>query len=124
MSLEMKVKNRKEYRRLKIKRRIRKKISGASLRPRMSVFRSNKQIYVQLIDDLSGNTLAAASSREEEIASQKVNKIEQAALVGKLIASKAKEAGIEEVVFDRNGYLYHGRVKSLADAAREGGLKL
>lgn len=124
MSLEMKVKNRKEYRRLKIKRRIRKKISGASSRPRMSVFRSNKQIYVQLIDDLSGNTLTAASSREEEIASQKVNKIEQAALVGKLIASKAKEAGIEEVVFDRNGYLYHGRVKSLADAAREGGLKL
>lgn len=124
MSLEMKVKNRKEYRRLKIKRRIRKKISGVSSRPRMSVFRSNKQIYVQLIDDLSGNTLTAASSREEEIASQKVNKIEQAALVGKLIASKAKEAGIEEVVFDRNGYLYHGRVKSLADAAREGGLKL
>lgn len=124
MSLEMKVKNRKEYRRLKIKRRIRKKISGASSRPRMSVFRSNKQIYVQLIDDLSGNTLAAASSREEEIASQKVSKIEQAALVGKLIANKAKEAGIEEVVFDRNGYLYHGRVKSLADAAREGGLKL
>lgn len=120
----MKVKNRKEYRRLKIKRRIRKKISGASSRPRMSVFRSNKQIYVQLIDDLSGNTLAAASSREEEIASQKVNKIEQAALVGKLIANKAKEAGIEEVVFDRNGYLYHGRVKSLADAARKGGLKL
>lgn len=124
MSLEMKVKNRKEYRRLKIKRRIRKKISGASSRPRMSVFRSNKQIYVQLIDDLSGKTLAAASSREEEIASQKVNKIEQAALVGKLIANKAKEAGIEEVVFDRNGYLYHGRVKSLADAARKGGLKL
>ena len=124
MSLEMKVKNRKEYRRLKIKRRIRKKISGASSRPRMSVFRSNKQIYVQLVDDLSGNTLAAASSREEEIASQKVNKTEQAALVGKLIASKAKEAGIEEVVFDRNGYLYHGRVKSLADAARKGGLKL
>ena len=124
MSLEMRVKNRKEYRRLKIKRRIRKKISGASSRPRMSVFRSNKQIYVQLIDDLSGNTLVAASSREEEIATQKVNKIEQAALVGKLIANKAKEAGIEEVVFDRNGYLYHGRVKSLADAAREGGLKL
>ena len=124
MSLEMKVKNRKEYRRLKIRRRIRKKISGVVARPRMSVFRSNKQIYVQLVDDLSGNTLAAASSREEEIASQKVNKIEQAALVGKLIASKAKEAGIEEVVFDRGGYLYHGRIKSLADAARKGGLKL
>ena len=120
----MKVKNRKEYRRLKIKRRIRKKISGAADRPRMSVFRSNKQIYVQLVDDKSGRTLAAASSREEEIVAQKVTKIEQAKLVGKLIASKAKEAGIEEVVFDRNGYLYHGRVKSLADAAREGGLKL
>ncbi len=124
MSLKMKVKNRKEYRRLKIKRRVRKKISGNAARPRMSVFRSNKQIYVQLIDDLSGSTLVSASSREEEIATQKVNKIEQAALVGKLIATKAKEAGIEEVVFDRNGYLYHGRVKSLADAAREGGLKL
>ena len=120
----MKVKNRKEYRRLKIERRIRKKISGVSSRPRMSVYRSNKQIYVQLVDDLSGNTLVAASSREEEIAAQKGTKIEQAALVGKLIASKAKEAGIEEVVFDRNGYLYHGRVKSLADAARESGLKL
>lgn len=120
----MNVKNRKEYRRLKIKRRIRKKISGAANRPRMSVYRSNKQIYVQLVDDLTGHTLLAASSREEDIASQKVNKVEQAALVGKLIATKAKEAGIEEVVFDRNGYLYHGRVKSLADAAREGGLKL
>ena len=104
--------------------RIRKKVNGVADRPRMSVFRSNKQIYVQLIDDLSGSTLVSASSREEEIATQKVNKIEQAALVGKLIATKAKEAGIEEVVFDRNGYLYHGRVKSLADAAREGGLKL
>ncbi|MDA3905811.1 MAG: 50S ribosomal protein L18 [Bacteroidales bacterium] len=120
----MKVKNRKEYRRLKIKRRIRKKINGATDRPRMSVFRSNKQIYVQLVDDKSGHTLVAASSREEQIATQKATKIEKAALVGKLIASKAKEAGIEEVVFDRNGYLYHGRVKSLADAAREGGLKL
>ncbi len=124
MSLEMNIKNRKEYRRLKIKRRIRKRISGAASRPRMSVFRSNKQIYVQLVDDLTGHTLLAASSREEEIASQKVNKVEQATLVGKLIATKAKDAGIEEVVFDRNGYLYHGRVKSLADAAREGGLKL
>jgi large subunit ribosomal protein L18 len=121
---KMKVKNRKEYRRLKIKRRIRKKINGVADRPRMSVFRSNKQIYVQLVDDKTGRTLVAASSREEEIAAQKVTKIEQAALVGKLIANKAKEAGIEEVVFDRNGYLYHGRVKSLADAAREGGLKL
>ena len=104
--------------------RIRKKVNGVADRPRMSVFRSNKQIYVQLVDDKSGHTLVAASSREEQIVTQKVTKIEQAALVGKLIASKAKDAGIEEVVFDRNGYLYHGRVKSLADAAREGGLKL
>lgn len=120
----MKVKNRKEYRRQKIKMRIRKKINGASDRPRMSVFRSNKQIYVQLVDDKTGHTLVAASSREEGIATQKVTKIEQAALVGKLVASKAQEAGIVEVVFDRNGYLYHGRIKSLADAARESGLKL
>ncbi|MBN2236868.1 MAG: 50S ribosomal protein L18 [Bacteroidales bacterium] len=120
----MKVKNRKEYRRLKIKRRIRKKVNGVADRPRMTVFRSNKQIYVQLVDDKNGHTLVSASSREEEILKQKVTKVEQAALVGKLIASKAKEAGIEEVVFDRNGYLYHGRIKSLADAAREGGLKL
>lgn len=120
----MKVKNRKEYRRLKIKRRIRKVINGSSDRPRMSVFRSNKQIYVQLINDLTGHTLLAASSTDESIASQKVTKIEQAALVGKLLAEKAKDAGITEVVFDRNGYLYHGRVKSLADGARKGGLKL
>lgn len=120
----MKVKNRKEYRRLKIKRRIRKVVNGSAERPRMSVYRSNKQIYVQLIDDLKGHTMLAASSTDESIASQKVTKIEQAALVGKLLAEKAKEAGITEVVFDRNGYLYHGRVKSLADGAREGGLKL
>ncbi len=90
----------------------------------MTVFRSNKQIYVQLIDDLSGKTLGAASSKEKEIASQKVNKIEQSKLVGKRIAEIAKEKGIDTVVFDRNGYLYHGRVKNLADAARESGLKL
>lgn len=121
---KMKVKNRKEYRRLKIKRRIRKVVNGSAERPRMSVYRSNKQIYAQLIDDLKGHTMLAASSNDENIASQKVTKIEQAALVGKLLAEKAKEAGITEVVFDRNGYLYHGRVKSLADGAREGGLKL
>jgi large subunit ribosomal protein L18 len=90
----------------------------------MTVFRSNKQIYVQLVDDVTGNTLVSASSKEKEIASQKVNKIEQAKLVGKRIAEKAKEKGIESVVFDRSGYLYHGRVKNLADAAREGGLKI
>ena len=114
----------KQERRQRIKYRIRKRLSGTGERPRMTVYRSNKQIYVQLIDDLTGKTLGAASSREKEIASQKVNKIEQAKLVGKRIAELAKEKGIETVVFDRNGYLYHGRVKNLADAARESGLKL
>ena len=89
----------------------------------MSVFRSNKDIYVQLIDDSKGHTVLAASSTEKVISSKKVNKIEQAALVGKAIAAKALEAGINEVRFDRNGYLYHGRIKSLAEGAREGGLK-
>ncbi len=114
----------KAERRQRIKYRIRKRLSGSGERPRMTVFRSNKQIYVQLVDDLTGETLVAASSKEKEIASQKVNKVEQAKLVGKRIAEKAKEKGIETVVFDRNGYLYHGRVKNLADAARESGLKL
>ena len=114
----------KAERRQRIKYRIRKRLSGTGERPRMTVFRSNKQIYVQLVDDISGQTLVSASSKEKEIASQKVNKIEQAKLVGKRIAEKAKEKGIETVVFDRNGYLYHGRVKNLADAARESGLKL
>ena len=103
--------------------RVRKIIRGTSDRPRMSVFRSNKDIYVQLIDDLSGKTLISASSQTEAISSVKGTKIEQSKLVGKLIAEKAVQAGITEVVFDRNGYLYHGRVKSLAEAAREGGLK-
>lgn len=106
-------------RRNKIKTRIRGKISGTAQRPRMTVFRSNKQIYVQLIDDLAGRTLAAASSRGIE----EGTKTEIAAAVGEKIAQKALEAGINEVVFDRNGYLFHGRVKSLADAARKGGLK-
>ena len=109
----------KIQRRNKIKARIRGKISGTSERPRMSVFRSNKQIYVQLIDDLAGVTLVSASSKGMEGGT----KSEIAAQVGHKIAEKAKEAGITEVVFDRNGYLFHGRVKSLADAAREGGLK-
>ena len=113
----------KEERRQNIKKRIRRKISGTAACPRMSVFRSNKQIYVQLIDDEAGKTLAAASSRENGIETEKITKIEQAAKVGALIAEKAKAAGIETVVSDRNGYLYHGRVKSLADAARNGGLK-
>ena len=106
-------------RRIKIKTCIRSKISGTASRPRLSVFRSNKQIYAQLIDDLAGKTLAAASSKGIEDGS----KSEIAAKVGKAIAEKAMAAGISEVVFDRNGYLFHGRVKSLADAAREGGLK-
>lgn len=106
-------------RRNKIKARIRGKISGTAERPRMTVFRSNKQIYVQLIDDLAGKTLAAASSKGIE----EGTKTEIAAVVGANIAKKALEAGITEVVFDRNGYLFHGRVKSLADAARNGGLK-
>ncbi len=114
----------KQDRRQRIRYRIRKRISGNVERPRMSVYRSNKQIYVQLVDDVTGNTLVAASSKEKEIAGQKASKTEQARLVGKRIAEKAKEKGISNVVFDRGGYLYHGRVKSLADAAREGGLKM
>ncbi len=114
----------KAERRQRIKYRIRKRLSGTGERPRMTVYRSNKQIYVQLVDDVSGQTLVSASSKEKEIASQKVNKIDQAKLVGKRLAEKAKEKGIETVVFDRNGYLYHGRVKNLADAARESGLKI
>jgi large subunit ribosomal protein L18 len=109
--------------RLKIKKRIRSVVSGSADRPRMSVFRSNKDIYVQLIDDNDGKTLLSASSSEKGLADEKGTKTEVAGKVGKLIAEKAKEAGIETVVFDRNGYLYHGRVKALADGAREEGLK-
>ena len=107
-------------RRAKIKTRIRGRISGDATRPRMTVFRSNKQIYVQLVDDQAGRTLASASSRNVEAEG---TKSQVAAKVGAEIARKALEAGITTVVFDRNGYLFHGRVKSLADAAREGGLK-
>jgi large subunit ribosomal protein L18 len=104
--------------------RIRKRIHGTAERPRLSVFRSNKQISAQVIDDDKGVTLAAATSRTKEIAEQaKITKTEQARLVGKLAAQKALEKGITQVIFDRSGYLYHGRVKALADAAREGGLK-
>ena len=111
-------------RRVRIKHRIRKRVSGTAEKPRMTVFRSNKQIYVQIIDDLSGVTIAAASSTIKEITeASKGKKVEQAKLVGKKIAEVSLEKGISEVVFDRNGYLYHGRVKILADAAREGGLK-
>ena len=107
----------KEQRRLKIKFRIRKNVSGTAERPRLSVFRSNKQIYAQVINDLTGKTLASASS----LGLEKLPKIEQAKKVGALVAEKAKAAGVEKVVFDRNGYLYHGRVPALAVAAREGG---
>jgi large subunit ribosomal protein L18 len=111
-------------RRQKIKFRIRKKIIGTAEKPRMSVFRSNKHISVQLINDIKGETLVSATSLEKEIKEKKgIKKIEQAALVGKLIAQKSLEKGIKEVVFDRGGYLYHGRIKSLADAARSEGLK-
>ncbi|MBP3834885.1 50S ribosomal protein L18 [Prevotella sp. Rep29] len=109
----------KVERRIKIKYRIRKRVNGTAERPRMSVFRSNKQIYVQIVNDLTGTTLASASSLGMETMPKK----EQAAKVGELIAKKAQEVGVEKIVFDRNGYLYHGRVKALADAAREGGLK-
>ena len=99
-------------------------MSGTADRPRLAVYRSNKQIYVQVVDDLNRVTLLSASSREKEVADKTgIRKTEQAKLVGKLLASKCKEKGIESVVFDRSGYKYHGRVKSLADAAREGGLK-
>ncbi|MDR1517078.1 MAG: 50S ribosomal protein L18 [Dysgonamonadaceae bacterium] len=110
----------KTERRLKIKTRVRGKVSGTSERPRLSVYRSNKQIYAQVIDDVNGRTLASASSLKME---DKLPKKEMAAKVGDLIAKNAKEAGIETVVFDRNGFLYHGRIKELADAARKGGLK-
>ena len=109
----------KTEKRLKIKKRIRGKISGTGTKPRLTVYRSNKEIYAQVIDDLSGKTLAAASSLKM---TEKITKKEEAAKVGELIAQKAQEAGIATVVFDRNGYLYHGRVKELADAARKGGL--
>ena len=109
----------KVERRIKIKYRIRKRVNGTAERPRMSVFRSNKQIYVQIVNDLTGTTLASASSLGMETMPKKG----QAAKVGELIAKKAQEVGVEKIVFDRNGYLYHGRVKALADAAREGGLK-
>ncbi len=114
----------KQNRRLKIRRRIRKKVSGTAQAPRLSVFRSNKHIFAQVIDDLSGVTIVSASSLSKEISDNKdINKTEQAKLVGELVAKKAVEKGISTVIFDRGGFLYHGRVKTLADSAREGGLK-
>ena len=114
--------NLKSNRRARIKKRIRKNISGTSSRPRLSIFRSNRQIYAQVIDDSKGVTITSASSHVKD-STQKVNKTEQAKLIGKEIAENASKAGIKEVVFDRNGYLYHGRVKALAESARENGLK-
>ena len=115
--------NSKVSARQKIRYRIRKKISGTAQKPRLSVFRSNKDIYVQLIDDASGTTIASASSREKDIAAQKGNKVEASKMVGESIAKKSQELGIKNVVFDRSGYLYHGRIKAVADGAREGGLE-
>ena len=114
--------NKKFQRREGIKKRIRRTISGDAARPRLSVYRSNKDIYAQLIDDTKGVTILSASSSQKDIESKKVNKVEKAKLVGTAIAEKAKAVGIETIRFDRNGYLYHGRVKSLAEGAREGGL--
>ena len=112
-------------RRERIKKRIRKIVNGSAEKPRMTVFRSNKQIYVQFVDDVNGVTLAAASSAEKDVAEKLkgMNKVQMAAEIGKLAAQRASEKGISAVSFDRNGYLYHGRVKMLAEAAREAGLK-
>jgi large subunit ribosomal protein L18 len=112
----------KSLRREKIKFRVRKKVSGSAQRPRLSVFRSNTEIYVQLIDDHDAKTLASASSRDKDIQAQKGTKIEKSKLVGAAIARKASDLGLKDVTFDRGGYLYHGRVKAVADGAREGGL--
>lgn len=117
MSLDPKV-----VRRQKLRWRVRRKVKGTAQKPRLSVFRSNKDIYAQLIDDTTGTTLAAASSRMKDIAAMSVTKVEKSIAVGKVLAGKAKSLGIEICVFDRGGYLYHGRVKAIADGAREGGL--
>jgi len=117
------MKSKRSIQRSRVRTKIRGKISGTAERPRLSVFRSNKQIYAQIIDDAEGKTLTSASSIDKDIASKTVNKVEQAKLVGQLLAEKAKEAEVETVVFDRGGYIFHGRVKALADGAREGGLK-
>jgi large subunit ribosomal protein L18 len=113
----------KLIKRQKIRYRIRKKIAGSADKPRLSVFRSNSEIYAQLINDATGTTIVAASSRDKDIVAQKVTKTEKSKLVGLTIARKATELGIQKVVFDRGGNLYHGRVKAIAEAAREGGLQ-
>ena len=115
--------NSKVSARQKIRYRIRKKINGSATKPRLSVFRSNTDIYVQLIDDATGTTLASASSRQKDLVAQKVNKVEKSKLVGAAIAQKSVDLGIKNVVFDRSGYIYHGRIKAVAEGAREGGLE-
>ena len=114
--------NSKSSARQKIRYRIRKKISGIAVKPRLSVFRSNTDIYVQLINDADGLTIASASSKDKDIKAQKTNKTDKSKLVGSAIARKANDLGIKDVVFDRGGYIYHGRVKAVAEGAREGGL--
>ena len=113
----------KKEKRQNIRYRIRRTIKGTADSPRLAIFRSNKQIYAQLIDDVAGNTIVAASSRDRSLEGKKVTKTEQAKLVGSLIGEKAKEVGVDSVKFDRGGFIYHGRVKALAEAARETGLK-
>jgi len=113
----------KQERRHRIKLKIRKKVNGTSAEPRLCVYRSNSEIYAQLIDDKGGKTILSAGTNDKALKSSKTNKSDAAKAVGKMIAEKAISAGIKAVVFDRNGYLYHGRVKSLAEGAREGGLK-
>jgi len=113
----------KVNRRQKIRYRIRKKISGTAQNPRLSVFRSNSDIYVQLIDDTNGTTLASASSRDKDIKAQKGTKSEKSKMIGAALATKATALGLTTSVFDRSGYLYHGRIKAVADGAREGGLQ-
>ena len=115
--------DKKSIRRQKIRYNIRKKVAGSEQKPRLSVFRSNTGIYAQLIDDVKGVTLASASTSDKGIAAQKGKKIDQSKVVGQEIAKKAVALGVKEIIFDRGGYLYHGRVKALAEGAREGGLK-
>lgn len=113
----------KTARRQRIRYTIRKKVSGGTQAPRLSVFRSNAEVYAQLIDDVNGKTLASASTKDKDIAAQKGTKSEKSRLVGAAIARKAASLGVSEAVFDRGGYLYHGRVRAVAEGAREGGLK-
>jgi large subunit ribosomal protein L18 len=115
--------NNKSSARQKIRYRLRKKISGVATKPRLSVFRSNTEIYAQIINDVDGVTIAAASSKEKDIVAQKVNKTEKSKLVGSALAKKATALGVTSVVFDRSGYIYHGRIKAVAEGAREGGLQ-